>query len=54
MVVVVCVQESQAISLVSIANVLGEVQPLRGVRRQASHSEDQAVEKGDDHPLFFV
>lgn len=33
--------ESQAISLVSVANVL----PYRGIRRQASHSEDQGPEK---------
>lgn len=45
-VVSVCLQESQAISLVSVANVLGEVQPHRGIRRQASHSEDQGSEKG--------
>lgn len=45
--VAVCVQESQAISLVSVANVLGDAQPYRGIRRQASHSEDQGPEKGD-------
>uniref|UniRef100_A0A3P9PFL1 lysophospholipase n=1 Tax=Poecilia reticulata TaxID=8081 RepID=A0A3P9PFL1_POERE len=32
--------ESQAISLVSVANVLGEAQQLKGFRRQQSHSED--------------
>ncbi|KAJ4942045.1 hypothetical protein JOQ06_011915, partial [Pogonophryne albipinna] len=39
--------ESQAISLVSVANVLGEGYPHRGLRRQPSHSEDQGSEKSD-------
>lgn len=40
-------QESQAISLVSVANVLGEAHPHKGIRRQASHPEDQGSEKGE-------
>ncbi|XP_051924146.1 patatin-like phospholipase domain-containing protein 7 isoform X33 [Hippocampus zosterae] len=39
--------DSQAISLVSVANVLGEVHPLRGLRRQASHSDESGAEKAD-------
>ncbi|XP_008415565.1 patatin-like phospholipase domain-containing protein 7 [Poecilia reticulata] len=39
--------ESQAISLVSVANVLGEAQQLKGFRRQQSHSEDTGSEKAD-------
>ncbi|KAK1892499.1 Patatin-like phospholipase domain containing protein 7, partial [Dissostichus eleginoides] len=39
--------ESQAISMVSVANVLGEGYPHRGLRRQPSHSEDQGSEKSD-------
>ncbi|XP_015235409.1 PREDICTED: patatin-like phospholipase domain-containing protein 7 [Cyprinodon variegatus] len=38
--------ESQAISLVSVANVLGDSQ-LKGFRRQPSHSEDTGSEKAD-------
>uniref|UniRef100_A0A665USJ0 lysophospholipase n=1 Tax=Echeneis naucrates TaxID=173247 RepID=A0A665USJ0_ECHNA len=37
--------ESQAISLVSVAHVLGETHLYRGVRRQPSHSEEQGSEK---------
>lgn len=40
-------QESQAISLVSVAHVLGEVHPHRGFRRQPSHSDDLGPEKTD-------
>ncbi|KAM7018909.1 patatin-like phospholipase domain-containing protein 7 isoform 1-T1 [Tautogolabrus adspersus] len=39
--------ESQAISLVSVAHVLGEGHPHRGLRRQPSHSDDQGSEKSD-------
>ncbi|XP_047448078.1 patatin-like phospholipase domain-containing protein 7 [Mugil cephalus] len=39
--------ESQAISLVSVANVLGEAHPHKGLRRQPSHSDDTAPEKAD-------
>ncbi|MEQ2290056.1 Patatin-like phospholipase domain-containing protein 7, partial [Ameca splendens] len=39
--------ESQAISLVSVANVLGEPHPHKGFRRQPSHSEDTGSEKAD-------
>uniref|UniRef100_A0A671UMX6 lysophospholipase n=1 Tax=Sparus aurata TaxID=8175 RepID=A0A671UMX6_SPAAU len=39
--------ESQAISLVSVANVLGEAHPHRGLRRQPSHSDDLGSEKAD-------
>uniref|UniRef100_A0A3B4XUP8 lysophospholipase n=1 Tax=Seriola lalandi dorsalis TaxID=1841481 RepID=A0A3B4XUP8_SERLL len=37
--------ESQAISLVSVAHVLGEAHSNRGFRRQPSHSDDLASEK---------
>ncbi|KAG8011645.1 Patatin-like phospholipase domain-containing protein 7, partial [Nibea albiflora] len=37
--------ESQAISLVSVAHVLGEAQPHRGFRRQPSHSDDLGSDK---------
>lgn len=40
-------QESQAISLVSVAHVLGEAHPHRGFRRQPSHSDDVGPEKTD-------
>lgn len=54
----VCVlQESQAISLVSVANVLGEAHPQRGLRRQPSHSEDLGSDKADagqNKTLFFL
>nr|XP_046241990.1 patatin-like phospholipase domain-containing protein 7 isoform X3 [Scatophagus argus] len=39
--------ESQAISLVSVAHVLGEAHPERGLRRQPSHSDDLGSEKAD-------
>uniref|UniRef100_A0A8C9Y782 lysophospholipase n=1 Tax=Sander lucioperca TaxID=283035 RepID=A0A8C9Y782_SANLU len=39
--------ESQAISLVSLAHVLGEGHPHRGHRRQPSHSDDLGSEKSD-------
>ncbi|XP_026199347.1 patatin-like phospholipase domain-containing protein 7 isoform X1 [Anabas testudineus] len=39
--------ESQAISLVSVASVLGEAHPHRGFRRQPSHSDDLGPEKTD-------
>uniref|UniRef100_A0A8C4NXD4 lysophospholipase n=1 Tax=Dicentrarchus labrax TaxID=13489 RepID=A0A8C4NXD4_DICLA len=39
--------ESQAISLVSVAHVLGETHPHRGLRRQPSHSDEVASEKSD-------
>uniref|UniRef100_A0A3Q1EXV6 lysophospholipase n=2 Tax=Acanthochromis polyacanthus TaxID=80966 RepID=A0A3Q1EXV6_9TELE len=39
--------ESQAISLVSVANVLGEAHPHKSFRRQASHSDDLGSEKSD-------
>ncbi|XP_041855106.1 patatin-like phospholipase domain-containing protein 7 isoform X2 [Melanotaenia boesemani] len=39
--------ESQAISLVSVANVLGEAHPHKGFRRQPSHSDDGSFEKSD-------
>uniref|UniRef100_A0A3Q3E7A0 lysophospholipase n=1 Tax=Labrus bergylta TaxID=56723 RepID=A0A3Q3E7A0_9LABR len=39
--------ESQAISLVSVAHVLGDGHPHRGLRRQPSHSDDQGSEKSD-------
>uniref|UniRef100_A0A8D3D563 lysophospholipase n=1 Tax=Scophthalmus maximus TaxID=52904 RepID=A0A8D3D563_SCOMX len=40
-------QESQAISLVSVTHVLGETHSLRGLRRQPSHSDDLGSEKAD-------
>lgn len=40
-------QESQAIPLVSVSQVLGEVHPSRGLRRQASQTEDPSAEKTD-------
>lgn len=40
-------QESQAISLVSVAHVLGEAHPQRGFRRQPSHSDELGSEKAD-------
>ncbi|XP_028312892.1 patatin-like phospholipase domain-containing protein 7 isoform X2 [Gouania willdenowi] len=39
--------ESQAISLVSLANVLGETHPHRSFRRQQSHSDELGHEKSD-------
>ncbi|XP_037535877.1 patatin-like phospholipase domain-containing protein 7 [Nematolebias whitei] len=39
--------ESQAISLVSVANVLGEASQHKGYRKQSSHSEDSGSEKTD-------
>ncbi|XP_072243295.1 patatin-like phospholipase domain-containing protein 7 isoform X1 [Leuresthes tenuis] len=39
--------ESQAISLVSVANVVGEAHPHKGFRRQTSHSDDLGSEKAD-------
>ncbi|XP_013865932.1 patatin-like phospholipase domain-containing protein 7 [Austrofundulus limnaeus] len=39
--------ESQAISLVSVANVLGEAHQHKGFRKQSSHSEDSGSEKMD-------
>ncbi|XP_012705323.2 patatin-like phospholipase domain-containing protein 7 isoform X1 [Fundulus heteroclitus] len=39
--------ESQAISLVSVANALGEAHQHKGFRRQPSHSEDAGPEKAD-------
>lgn len=38
-------QESQAISLVSVAHVLGEGHSHKGLRRQPSHSDDLGSEK---------
>lgn len=43
-------QESQAISLVSVAHVLGETHPHRGLRKQPSHSDDLGSEKADAGP----
>uniref|UniRef100_A0A8C4IBA1 lysophospholipase n=1 Tax=Dicentrarchus labrax TaxID=13489 RepID=A0A8C4IBA1_DICLA len=37
--------ESQAISLVSVAHVLGETHPHRGLRRQPSHSDEVSILK---------
>ncbi|XP_035766526.1 patatin-like phospholipase domain-containing protein 7 isoform X4 [Neolamprologus brichardi] len=39
--------ESQAISLVSVANVLCDTHPHKGFRRQQSHSDDLGSEKAD-------
>ncbi|XP_016898609.1 patatin-like phospholipase domain-containing protein 7 isoform X2 [Cynoglossus semilaevis] len=39
--------ESQAISLVSVAHVLGETSSHRSLRRQPSHSEDQGPESAE-------
>lgn len=39
--------ESQAVSLVSVAHVLGETHPHRGMRRQPSQQDDITVEKTD-------
>uniref|UniRef100_A0A669CGU1 lysophospholipase n=1 Tax=Oreochromis niloticus TaxID=8128 RepID=A0A669CGU1_ORENI len=39
--------ESQAISLVSVANVLCETHPHKGFRRQQSHSDDLGSEKNE-------
>ncbi|XP_061585665.1 patatin-like phospholipase domain-containing protein 7 isoform X2 [Cololabis saira] len=39
--------ESQAISLVSVANVLGDSHPHKGFRRQASHPDEVGSEKAD-------
>ncbi|KAM3867690.1 patatin-like phospholipase domain-containing protein 7 [Diretmus argenteus] len=39
--------ESQAIPLVSVAHVLGEVHPHRGLRRQPSQCDDPGPEKSD-------
>ncbi|KAM9744627.1 patatin-like phospholipase domain-containing protein 7 [Menidia menidia] len=39
--------ESQAISLVSVANVVGEAHPHKGFRRQMSHSDETGSEKSD-------
>ncbi|KAG7249069.1 hypothetical protein CRUP_036244, partial [Coryphaenoides rupestris] len=39
--------DSQAIPLVSVSQVLGEVHPSRGLRRQASQTEDPAADKTD-------
>ncbi|TMS03774.1 Patatin-like phospholipase domain-containing protein 7 [Larimichthys crocea] len=39
--------ESQAISLVSVAHVLGDAHPHRGFRRQPSHSDDLGSDKTD-------
>ncbi|TKS78044.1 Patatin-like phospholipase domain-containing protein 7 [Collichthys lucidus] len=39
--------ESQAISLVSVAHVLGDAHPHRGIRRQPSHSDDLGSDKTD-------
>uniref|UniRef100_A0A672HHZ1 lysophospholipase n=1 Tax=Salarias fasciatus TaxID=181472 RepID=A0A672HHZ1_SALFA len=39
--------ESQAISLVSLANVLGETHPHKNLRRQQSHSDEPGSEKSD-------
>ena len=45
--VYVCVlQESQAIPLVSVSQILGEAHPRR-LSRQASQTEDQAADKTD-------
>uniref|UniRef100_A0AAX7UCQ6 lysophospholipase n=1 Tax=Astatotilapia calliptera TaxID=8154 RepID=A0AAX7UCQ6_ASTCA len=41
--------ESQAISLVSVANVLCETHPHKGFRRQQSHSDDLGSEKCGSH-----
>uniref|UniRef100_A0A669B5A2 lysophospholipase n=1 Tax=Oreochromis niloticus TaxID=8128 RepID=A0A669B5A2_ORENI len=41
--------ESQAISLVSVANVLCETHPHKGFRRQQSHSDDLGSEKCVSH-----
>lgn len=40
-------QESQAISLVSVAHVLGEAYPHKGLRRQPSHPDDLGSKKAD-------
>ncbi|XP_037832626.1 patatin-like phospholipase domain-containing protein 7 isoform X3 [Kryptolebias marmoratus] len=39
--------ESQAISLVSVVNALGEAHQHKGYRKQSSHSEDSGSEKTD-------
>ncbi|XP_033828279.1 patatin-like phospholipase domain-containing protein 7 [Periophthalmus magnuspinnatus] len=39
--------ESQAISLVSVAHVLGETHPHKGLRRQPSQQDDTGTEKSD-------
>ncbi|KAG7490969.1 hypothetical protein JOB18_046196 [Solea senegalensis] len=39
--------ESQAISLVSVAHVLGDTHTHRGIRRQPSHSDDQSSESAE-------
>ncbi|XP_072288778.1 patatin-like phospholipase domain-containing protein 7 [Eucyclogobius newberryi] len=39
--------ESQAISLVTVAHVLGETHPHRGLRRQPSQQDELAAEKSD-------
>ncbi|XP_037115340.1 patatin-like phospholipase domain-containing protein 7 isoform X2 [Syngnathus acus] len=39
--------DSQAISLVSVAHVLGEAHPHRGLRRQPSHSDEFGSDKVD-------
>ncbi|KAM8865714.1 patatin-like phospholipase domain-containing protein 7 isoform 1-T1 [Synchiropus picturatus] len=43
--------ESQAISLVSVAHVLGETHPHRGLRRQPSHSDEQNSADLEKHSL---
>ncbi|XP_061529181.1 patatin-like phospholipase domain-containing protein 7 isoform X3 [Phycodurus eques] len=39
--------DSQAISLLSVAHVLGEIHPHRGLRRHPSHSDELGSEKAD-------
>ncbi|XP_077571696.1 patatin-like phospholipase domain-containing protein 7 [Stigmatopora nigra] len=45
--------ESQAISLVSVAQVLGEVHPHRGFHRQPSQSDESMTEKPDPEKAIF-
>ncbi|XP_077600374.1 patatin-like phospholipase domain-containing protein 7 [Stigmatopora nigra] len=45
--------ESQAISLVSVAQVLGEVHPHRGFHRQPSQSDELVTEKPDPEKAIF-
>ncbi|XP_035021110.1 patatin-like phospholipase domain-containing protein 7 isoform X2 [Hippoglossus stenolepis] len=45
--------ESQAISLVSVAHVLGETHSHKGLRRQPSHSDNLGTEKTDSETTNF-
>uniref|UniRef100_A0A3B4BM82 lysophospholipase n=1 Tax=Periophthalmus magnuspinnatus TaxID=409849 RepID=A0A3B4BM82_9GOBI len=45
--------ESQAISLVSVAHVLGETHPHKGLRRQPSQQDDTGTEKSDSGLKHF-